>query len=397
MALFESFVGDNSWWIEGCDPDDIEEAGNTDWLDSPPDHVRNHTLGKATDLNVLNQVGPEGSDVSAPTPPSSRFMTVHALLATSATRYLVSDLLPERGLIAFFGPPGGAKTFLVIDLMGALASGRSHWFGRRLVQSSVAFVALEGRGGMRKRVKAWLAHGDRSAPTALQFFDDRLSLLDVADTELLANEIVRDLGVGTVTVIDTLSRAMPGGDENNSIDMTTIIANADLLGTITRGPVILVHHTGKDAGKGLRGHSSLLAAVDVAVEVVNDKGNRSWSLRKNKDGPDGGFNTFELVPYPVETDQWGDEVTSCAVRQLIGPAKQALRPVSGKNRVAVMAAVQRALSTAPAGIDLDRALEAAASVLTIPGMRRNTVAKTTTESLIADGYLVRSEGKVRLP
>ena len=313
------------------------------------------------------------------------------------TRYLVADLIPERGVAAVFGPPGGAKTFLAVDLSGAIASGHSHWFGRRVVQAPVAFIALEGHGGIQKRVMAWLAHGNHKIPTGLRFFKGRLSLLDTAETEVLANEIVSELGFGAVSVIDTLSRAMAGGDENNSIDMTSVIANADRLASITRGPIILVHHTGKDAGKGLRGHSSLLGAVDVAVEVVNDKGNRSWTLRKNKDGEDGGVNAFELAPYPVDIDQWGDKVTSCAIRQLVTSPKPVLAPVVGTNKIPVMTAVRSALTSCPTGLGFDKALAAAAAVLTVASGRRNTVAKTTIESLIASGHLLKLNDKISLP
>lgn len=390
-------VGD-PWWILDFDTDESVDLINDDWLNSPPDHIRDLGINSTTSVNVPNPLALGVTKPGASAPSPSRLMTVQALLATAPTRYLVANLLPERGVMAFFGPPGAAKTFLAIDCVGALASGRSHWFGRRVAQAPVAFIALEGQGGIRKRVMAWLAHGNQQVPAALRFFTHRLSLLDSTETEVVANEIVSELGLGAVTVIDTLSRAMAGGDENSSIDMTTIIANADLLASITQGPVILVHHTGKDAGKGLRGHSSLLGAVDVAVEVVNDKGNRSWTVRKNKDGEDGGVNAFELVPYTVETDQWGDEVTSCAVRQLLGARKPSLPPLTGKNKIPVMVAIRTALAATPTGIGRDQALDVAVAALTTVLIgRRNTVANSTVNSLVASGHLVISSDMVCLP
>jgi hypothetical protein len=252
---------------------------------------------------------------------------------------------------------------------------------------------------MRKRMKAWLAQSCSAVLPNIRFFTEHLALLDRAEAERIAHEIVHELGTGAVTFIDTLSRAMAGGDENSSVDMTTIVQNAELIGSIVQGPVILVHHTGKDAGKGPRGHSSLLGAVDVSLEVVNVSGCRSWTVRKNKDGEDGGVNAFELVPHAVDTDQWGDEVRSCAVRPLLGTPKPPLPPVTGKNKVAVMAALRVVLAASPGRIDWDLAVSTAAAALpaTTPSARRNTVAKTTFNSLIGTGHLVVSNGKVCLP
>jgi hypothetical protein len=156
----------------------------------------------------------------------------------------------------------------------------------------------------------------------------------------------------------------------------------------------LVHHTGKDAGKGLRGHSSLIGAVDSAIEVVHLSGVRSWRITKAKEDEAGIEFPFELVPYAVDTDQWGDEVRSCAVRPSLGAAPRALPRLSGKNQVAVVSAIRVALSTGvEARISWPRALELAAAALsTIPTGRRNTVAKDTLERLIRSGHIQLNEG-----
>ena len=62
--------------------------------------------------------------------------------------------------------------------------------------------------------------------------------------------------------------------------MGQIIAAAKELQTFVGGLVVLVHHTGKDASKGLRGHSSLQAALDAAIEVRRDGDNRECSYHR---------------------------------------------------------------------------------------------------------------------
>ena len=57
-------------------------------------------------------------------------------------------------------------------------------------------------------------------------------------------------GFSHIIEIDTLSRIMAGGDENNAADMTALIRNIDTLRAATGAHVVLVHHTGKDTARG---------------------------------------------------------------------------------------------------------------------------------------------------
>lgn len=75
---------------------------------------------------------------------------------------------------------------------------------------------------------------------------------------------------GAVVFVDTMNRAAPTADENSNRDMGEIIEGAKTLQRLTQGLVILVAHTGKDTCKGLRGHSSLLAALDGAIEISRE-------------------------------------------------------------------------------------------------------------------------------
>ena len=106
------------------------------------------------------------------------------------------------------------------------------------------------------------------------------SLLVAGDVQGLAESIAAAGAVGGVVCIDTLNRAAPGADENSSQDMGLIIEAAKALQMALGGLVLLVHHTGKDAGKGLRGHSSLFAALDAAIEVSRDGDSRAWAVAK---------------------------------------------------------------------------------------------------------------------
>jgi hypothetical protein len=134
--------------------------------------------------------------------------------------------------------------------------------------------------------------------------------------------------------IDTLNQSAPGSDENSNVDMSLIISKAKEISTAINGLVLLVHHTGKDATKGLRGHSSLNAALDVAIEVQNEtvKNPKMFRVTKSKDGSCEISGAFKLKVVDLGSDSDGDPITSCIVERDTDKLFEKL-PV-GKNQLA---------------------------------------------------------------
>ena len=73
-----------------------------------------------------------------------------------------------------------------------------------------------------------------------------------------------------LVVVDTLARAIAEGDENTADDMGAPIAVLDRVREATGAHVMLIHHTGKDEARGIRGHSSLNGAADMTLHVTKD-------------------------------------------------------------------------------------------------------------------------------
>ena len=74
-----------------------------------------------------------------------------------------------------------------------------------------------------------------------------------------------------LVVIDTLARALAGGNENAPEDMGALIGNAKRIQEATGAAVLFVHHSGKDTSRGSRGHSSLKGAADLEIEVTRTR------------------------------------------------------------------------------------------------------------------------------
>lgn len=350
----------------------------------------------ATPVSVTSATGQPTATALTTAGGKFRFLTAAEVMAQPIAGYRVRGLLPSEGLAAVYGPSGSGKSFLVADLCFAIAAGLPEWFGRKVKQSPVIYVALEGGGGLRNRISALEAHYKRPVPDSFRFVFGELTLKSMALIEEFANQAVNTLDTGSVVVIDTLNQAAPGADENSSQDMGEIIAAAKLLGERLRGLVILVHHTGKDVSRGLRGHSSLLAALDAAIEVENKTGSRVWSATKVKDDAVGGTQAFQLKSYTVGTDEDGLDVTSCAVERSLLP-QTSVRPVTGKNQIAVMAALKPHLDAEGAVLPESQAIEIIARNLTAAPGRRRYVAKTVLTDLVGSGRLVMNDRYVSKP
>jgi hypothetical protein len=254
---------------------------------------------------------------------SQRFtvLTAAQLAQAEPIKWTVRGLLPQVGLAALFGASGSGKSFLTLDLSASVASGMSEWYGMPIKRCPVTYCVLEGEGGMGKRVVAWEKYRAQKMSEALRFIAQQFDLTKPDDVEELARAICDAGGANGLIVLDTLNRAAPGSDENSSKDMGVIIANAKALQLLTGGMLLLVHHTGKDETKGMRGHSSLFAAMDCVIGVVTGSG-LGWTVAKSKDDVTGTLHGFRLEQVVVGQDEYGDDITSCVAVSIAPPFAQ---------------------------------------------------------------------------
>jgi hypothetical protein len=331
----------------------------------------------------------------------SRYRLLSAVELANAPpmEWLVQRVLPAQGLAAMYGPPGSGKSFLALALAAAVASGESRWFGRRLSQSPVTYCVLEGEAGMSKRTNAWARNHEKPLPDGLRFLTQPFDLLNPADVIELAIAIQEAGGAGGLIVLDTLNRATPGADENSSVDMGSIIAAAKRLQGLVGGLVLLVHHSGKDASKGLRGHSSLHAAIDAAIEVTCSNRQHQWRIVKSKDDESGITEAFRLVVVALGDDQYGDPVTSCVAipDASVDEVKQARSPRGANQQTAlavVMAALGDSFATGEGGapddcqcIRMDDAITLVAAQMPSGHAKHKKLrAKESLERLVADRF-----------
>ena len=148
----------------------------------------------------------------------------------------------------------------------------------------------------------------------------------------------------------------------------------------------------------MRGHSSLIAALDGAIEVSRNDQKRSWTIAKTKDGEDGKTVYFKLKHHILGQDVDGDDITSCSIEPDHSAVFVTKEP-SGKNQKNALKTIKRALAAskdfgiASSGsktpcITVDEAKSQVAHELTTtPKNKRNNNARTLIDRLIDGGYL----------
>lgn len=382
---------------------EIACALNGQWCELPQDKPSNYDAN-----DFMQDYGVEAlTDLLERTKvPPMRFNLLSGadLCNAPPMRWMVRGILPTEGLAALFGASGSGKSFLTLDIAAAIAGGARAWFSRRVTQCPVTYACLEGEQGMGKRIKAWSEYHNTSVPDALRFITQPFNLLNDDDVSELAKAVQAAGNAKGLVILDTLHRAASGADENSSADMGNIITAAKRLQSLVGGLVLLIHHTGKDQSKGLRGHSSLHAALDAAIEVTKTGSRREWAVAKSKDDDTGTAHAFKLHIVTVGIDDDGTDVTSCVViADDSGETTRRVKLPQGGNQAAALMALAEPLKTSkqfnkPGAmpgrpcLEMEDAVIAIANRLTCESKRKNERARQALQGLIQRGIIETHEG-----
>ena len=326
-----------------------------------------------------------------PNPKRYKLLDCVAIQNLPPLTWCIRGVFPTKGLAAMYGASRSGKSFLALDMAAAIASGEP-WFGLKTTATPVVYLWLEAQSGIPKRVAALTLERGKTLPADLRIVTEQFNLTVQQDVQDLAAAIP----AGSVVIIDTLNRAAPTVDENSSKEMGVILQACREIQLLTNGLVILIHHPGKDASKGLRGHSSVFAALDGAIEVEHNATGRSWTIAKSKDGEDGATFPFKLREHNLGKDADGGDITSCAV-QLAG-VFQTREPTGKQQRPALRqlkAVLQKSADLGKAGcgvqtkcLPVEEAIKAIASTLTTVAKNKCTHrAKDVLDGLVKGGYV----------
>jgi hypothetical protein len=277
----------------------------------------------------------------------------------TAPPYLVKHLLAPGELTVLYGQSGHFKSVLAIDLALSVASG-TEFHGLRTRHAGVLYVAGEGHGGIRKRLRAWLmtrSYTAASEQPALYVTSAGADLIgqphQVRSTVAEASAVL-GVPIGLV-IIDTLAANFGPGDENHASEMQLAIAGA--CHAAPGAAVLLVHHVGHGQAERERGSYALVAAADVRVQASYDELAKvvelGWKKLKDDERPEPLAFNWRKVPLEWE-DEDGEELTSVVLERLDGarPAPRAPRAVAlGKNQDLALKALRTLLAKARKNVE----------------------------------------------
>ena len=214
--------------------------------------------------------------------------------------YLIEGLIAYGSINIFYGDPKVAKSILLTDIAASLISG-GNWSNLKTKNCCTLYFAFEDPEGIRDRItlasikKGFVKEGFVENLYPFYSPPDVFSAKGLAALELRINQDGRYFD-NHVIVIDTLSLAMARlGDENSSVAMGIVIDTCRKIKDLGY-TVFIIHHTGKDKRRGLRGHKSLQAAADSIFLVKKKPRSSIVNLERieYRNGPGGEKFNFEI-------------------------------------------------------------------------------------------------------
>jgi hypothetical protein len=297
--------------------------------------------GTADELWRIIESAPDWrSEAAEATPPDN--LHWHGEQTETAVRsWLVDGLLPETGTALLAGQWGVFKTFIALDLSGAVMAGTCFINLPIARRGGVLFVAAEGASEIPVRLQAVLETkypGVGRAPFAWldacpQLIDDT-SLAELEAAAKKADTKMREQwGVPlTLITIDTIVASAgyaKGGDENDAALNQTIMARLAQLSRSTGALVLGIDHFGKNAETGIRGSSAKEGGADVVLAALGERSlagavsKTRLAARKRRAGPSGEEFPFTVRVVDLGADRSGKPVTSLGVDWSREPEKPA--------------------------------------------------------------------------
>jgi len=284
------------------------DAGGSEFPESATWQSHWREFGRGLGIDAANQISerwhepPQDEDAKPVDGTVFKTLTVSDLLSMPDQVFVVDRHLPESSLGFLYGEPGAKKSFIALDWALHLAYGRGDWHGDAIqpkAEGKVLYLAGEGAFGMKKRVAAWLQHHGIEATDPRQnrfhLLPHSVSMLKSDDVAKLARTLRQAVGGPIIAVIvDTVSRAVAGADENLQKEMSLFVKACDALKENFGCVVLGVHHASRNGN--MRGSTVLQGAGDFVFRMDTKKGKLAGRLicEKMKDAPDGWSDAYQF-------------------------------------------------------------------------------------------------------
>lgn len=251
-------------------------------------------------------------------------LTIADIMRRPPPTFLIDRHVPETSVGFLYADPGVGKSFLALDMALTIATGADTWQGNKVSapeNAAVLYIAAEGSFDLKNRISAWLKHNNIETPPERFRVLERTVRFTVQDD---VNKLVRTVRAAEIkpalVIVDTVSRALPGVDENGQADMTVFVEACAAVQREFACSVLGVHHTNKSGG--MRGSTVLYGAGDYVMKLERKKGTSIGTLlmEKQKAAEDGW--TRQIVFEKVALDDGQSSLVTSGLEGAVGAAGQ---------------------------------------------------------------------------
>mgnify|MGYP003376079211 CR=1 FL=1 len=216
--------------------------------------------------------------------------------------YVVDRLFSLPSLSIVYGAPGSLKSMVLADAAVCVAAGLP-WLdplptanntGVTLSTTRAAVLWIDFDNGTRRtdeRFDALAKSRNLPPDIPLHYVSLPDPWLDASNKEIVFQVSLLALSLGVKFIIVDNLGLISGDVEENSAQMAGVMGNLRWLAESTGAAVVVIHHQRKSGngdgkirrGESLRGHSSIEAALDLALLVERKQGTEDISIVPTKE------------------------------------------------------------------------------------------------------------------
>lgn len=230
------------------------------------------TIVRDANIGTITRITPEPTLETLAQEWAREIVTGNDILAISPTRFALRNRLVFGGITALYSAPKTGKSFIAVELALAAALGEKFWNESFNGPQIVLYIAAERASVVRDRIEAACKVRNVPLPKNLHLWKKTRppQVTNVAHVEALCENIARIRP--TLIIFDTYAKMTIASEENATGEASQ---NAEEFARMVEASGVpcaglLVHHSGKDPSKGLRGSTALLAAVDAVWKLTGD-------------------------------------------------------------------------------------------------------------------------------
>ncbi len=226
------------------------------------------------------------------------YTLVDAYAPRPPLQFSVCGIFMRPSLNVIYGAPGSLKSMLMADVCMCVALGEPWLAGLTNTAQNIPTIKcnvmwIDFDNGKRRTDERFDAIGKAfgaASTTPLYYASMALPWLDLTKTGMTMDliDMLKSMDIGFV-VMDNLG-VISGNADENTVEMIQVMGNLRLIAERTQAAVTVIHHQRKmqgrksDARQGdaLRGHSSIEASLDLALQVEREANSESVIVRATK-------------------------------------------------------------------------------------------------------------------